>query len=114
MSEQDVFDALMYRIVVDEHGTRRYYNKDNRLHRTNGPAVEWNDGEKWWYQNGQRHRTDGPAVERFDRYREWWQHGQRHRTDGPAVVGSNGHKAWFINGEEMTEAEFNQKVKDYE
>ena len=88
MSEQDVFDALMFRIVVDEHGTRRYYNKDNILHRTNGPAVEYADGTKRWLQDGQYHRIDGPAMEY-----------------------PTGDNRWFINGKELTEAEFNQASK---
>ena len=88
MSEQDVFDALKYRIEVDNYGTRWYRNVMGQLHRTNGPAIEYADGSKAWYQNGLRHRTDGPAVEYSD-----------------------GVKAWFINGEELSEAEFNQRVK---
>ena len=44
MSEQDVFDALKYRIVVNEYGDTLYYNNANQLHRTDGPAVEWGSG----------------------------------------------------------------------
>ena len=85
MSEQAVFDALKYRIVVNEYGTRMYYNSANKLHRDDGPAVEISDGDKFWYQNGLRHRTDGPAI-----------------------ATPSGYKAWYINGEPLTEAEFNQ------
>ena len=88
MSEQEVFDALKYRIEVDTRGTRWYYNSDNQLHRENGPAIEYANGEKWWFQNGQLHRTDGPAI-------EW----------------ANGTGEWWINGKKLTEAEFNQRVK---
>ena len=111
MSEQAVFDALKYRIEVDEHDTRRYYNSDNQLHRDGGPAVEYATGEKRWYQNGQLHRIGDPAIVYADDYSSWWQNGKRHRTDGPAIEWPSGHKAWFINGEELTEAEFNQRVK---
>ena len=81
-----------------------------RKHRTDGPAVEWANGTKEWYQDDLRHRIDGAAIEYANGRKEWWQNGQRHRTDGPAVEddkdwGSDG-KAWFINGEELTEAEF--------
>ena len=88
MSEQAVFDALKYRIEVDDCGTRSYYNSAGELHRDDGPAVEWASGTESWYQNGLRHRVEGPAVEYPD-----------------------GGKAWFINGEEFTEAEFNQAVR---
>ena len=87
MSEQAVFDALKYRVEVDKLGTRRYYNKADQLHRDDGPAVEYADGLKVWYQNGLRHRTDGPAI-------EW----------------NDGRKWWYINGRMMPEEEFNQAV----
>jgi len=88
MSEQAVFDALKYRIVVNEYGTRRYYNNAGELHRDEGPAIEQVNGDKFWYQNGLRHRTDGAAV-------EW----------------PSGNKVWYINGEQLSEDEFNQRVK---
>ena len=88
MREQEVFDTLTYRIVVNEYGTRRYYNAAGQLHRLDGPAVIYQYGLMFWYQNGQRHRTDGPAA-----------------------VSASGDKAWYINGEQLTEAEFNQRVK---
>ena len=83
MSEQAVFDALRYRIEDDCHGTRRYYNTAGQLHRTDGPAIEYANGTKYWCQNGQRHRTDGPAVEHAD-----------------------GSKAWCVNDKRLTKAEF--------
>ena len=88
MSEQEVFDALKYRVEVNSFGTRRYYNSNGEFHRIDGPAVEYSDGDNYWYQNGQKHRTDGPAIER-----------------------TNGYKAWYINGRMMSEDEFNQEVK---
>ena len=75
MSEQAVFDALKYRVEVDGLGNRLYYNKAGHLHRTDGAAVEYDDGTKEWWQNGKRHRIDGPAVECFDGYCEWWFNG---------------------------------------
>ena len=88
MSEQAVFDALKYRVVVNEYGNRRYYNSAGYLHRTNGPAIETSNG-----------------------YKSWWQDGELHRTDGPAVEYASGDKVWYINGKRLTEAEFNQAVK---
>ena len=111
MSEQDVFDALKYRIEDTEYGTRKYYNNAGHVHRENGPAIEWCNGNKSWMQNGLLHRTDGPAIEYINGDKFWYQNGLLHRTDGPAVVGSYGNMEWHINGVEMTEAEFNQAVK---
>ena len=53
-------------------------------HRTDGPAVEYANGNKYWYLNGKLHRTDGPAIEY-----------------------ANGNKYWYINGKEYSEEEFN-------
>ena len=88
MSEQAVFDALKYRVEIDKFGTRRYYNSVEQLHRDGGPAVEYADGDKFWYQNGKLHRTDGPTV-------EW----------------GDGDRLWYINGCMMTGEEFIQAVK---
>ena len=112
MSEQEVFEALKYRIEVDGYGTRKYFNNAGYLHRTTGPAVEYAKGEKFWYQNGDLHRTDGPAIEWSDGGRLWYQNGLPHRTDGPAVERCDGSMEWYINGEELTEDEFNQRVKN--
>lgn len=111
MSEQAVFDALRYRIEVDMRGTRWYYNAADQLHRDEGPAIEYANGGKRWYQNDQYHRTDGPAVEYADGTKFWYHNGQLHRINGPAVVDSNGHMEWHINGVRLSEADFNQAVK---
>ena len=41
MSEQEVFNALKYRVEVAKDGTRRYYNNAGELHRDDGPAIEY-------------------------------------------------------------------------
>lgn len=46
----------------------KYWYKNSRLHREDGPAVEWATGCKSWYVNGQLHREDGPALERIPGY----------------------------------------------
>ena len=78
-------------------GTKEWY-QNGQLHRTDGPAREWADGDKEWWQNGQLHRTDGPAVEYADGTKMWYQNGRRHRTDGPAVEWADGHKEWWLHG----------------
>jgi hypothetical protein len=40
-----------------------YRDEKGNLHREDGPAIERNDGSKYWYLNGKKHREDGPAVE---------------------------------------------------
>ena len=56
---------------TDADGTKRWY-LDNKLHRTDGPAVEYTDGDKHWYLYGKCHRTDGPAIEHADGYKRWY------------------------------------------
>lgn len=69
-----------------------------RLHREDGPALEYFNGTKYWYKNGKRHREDGPAVEHYNGYKEWYINGRLHREDGPAIEFANGSKEWWING----------------
>jgi CTP:phosphocholine cytidylyltransferase-like protein len=71
-------------------------------------------GTKRWYLNEKLHRTDGPAIERTSGTKEWYLNGERHREDGPAIEYADGSKYWFLNGVEYTEADWlkqTQKVK---
>ena len=70
-SDEDLFNTLCQRIVVDYEGTHRYYNPAGELHRDNGPAVVYPDGSKLWVIRNTLHREDGPAIERADG-RHWW------------------------------------------
>jgi hypothetical protein len=64
-----------------------------------------------WFYNGELHRGDGPAVEWYNGDKEWWLNDERHRLDGPAVEGPSGYKEWWIDGVEYTEAEFLAKTR---
>ena len=102
-----------YKVQVDDDGDKVWY-LNNKLHREDGPAVEFSNGSKMWYLNNQRHRIDGPAVEWVDGSKEWCLNGLLHRTDGPAVEWANGTKQWYLNGKELSETEWRkqtQKVK---
>jgi len=77
---------MIYQVEVNKSGT--FWRLNDKLHREDGPAIEWADGTKKWCRNGQKHREDGPAVERADGYKEWW-----------------------LNGEQYTEEEFNRAIK---
>lgn len=73
-------------ILINEYGNKFYY-KDKEmtiLHREDGPAVEWPNGEKAWYINGKLHREDGPAME----------------------SSSGFYDSWYINGKGLTKKEF--------
>ena len=47
--------------------------------------------------NGKLHREDGPAIEYCDGAKIWYLNDKRHRLDGPAYLCYNGEKYWFIN-----------------
>ena len=66
------------------------YRLNGKRHRTEGPAVEYPNGDKYWYVNGKLHRINGPAVERI-----------------------NGDKWWCINGEEITIRNYRKFVNKY-
>jgi len=81
-TEAALYNALKYRVVVDETGTRWYLNHNNKLHCEDGPAIEHMDGTKCWYRNGLRHREDGPAVIRPNGTCEWWLNGMEYTHVG--------------------------------
>ncbi len=64
-----------------------YYNDKGEIHRLDGPAVEYTNGDKYWYINGKLHREDGPAV-----------------------VFYNGTKWWYLNGIRYMEYQFHQEL----
>jgi hypothetical protein len=66
---------------------KEYKNKLGKLHRTNGPAVEFNSGTKHWFINGKFHREDGPAVESI-----------------------NGDRWWYLNNIGYTEDQYHQEL----
>ena len=81
--DSDVFDALKYRIDVDQCGTVYYLNKDGLLHREDGPALITAHGTLKWAINGKLHREDGPAIT--------WPGGVR--------------GSWFLHGKECSQSE---------
>jgi hypothetical protein len=63
------------------HSTRFWFNDNNELHRTDGPAAEWANGDREWWVNGLLHRADGPAIEWEDGDREWYFNGTQFDFD---------------------------------
>jgi hypothetical protein len=76
----------------DDKGTVRYF-LNGKLHREDGPAIEYADGDKYWYINGELRRQcyHNGTVRYFE-------NGQFHREDGPAVEFADGTKFWYIEG----------------
>jgi len=100
---------IKYEVEVYANGTKYWYLND-KLHREDGPAIEWANGTKFWCLKGERHREDGPAIEWANGNKFWCLKGERHRVDGPAVEYVCGAKAWYLNGKELTEEEHKAKT----
>ena len=81
----------------EEDGKVSYY-KDGLLHREDGPAREFVNGDKLWFLNDLPHRVDGPAHDRADGVKVWFFNGKLHHEDGPAYEHPNGRKEWWIHG----------------
>jgi len=74
---------------------------NGQLHREDGPAVEYANGDNEWRVNGQLHREDGPAVEYANGDKAWYRDGKLHREDEPAIAYANGTKEWWLNGKQL-------------
>jgi len=84
---------------IENEGTIAWYKENTTIfHREDGPAIEYFNGRKEWWQNGKRHRENGPAIETPAETKFWYQNGKLHRLDGPAVEEINGTKWWYQNG----------------
>ena len=103
--------------TVRVYEDRTEWKVGNKLHRDNGPAVEYVSGGSEWWCDGKQHRIGGPAVTWSDGCMVWYVDGKRHREDGPAVMWpcssggmDGGYREWWINGEQMSEDEFNERT----
>jgi len=47
------------------------------LHREDGPAIEYANGDKIWCLNSKCHRIDGPTIERANGDKEWYYQGKK-------------------------------------
>ena len=86
--------------VIDSLGAKRY-QKNGKLHRTDGPAVIHTNGTEVYYKNGKTHRVNGPAVIHPDGTKEYWVNDKLHREDGPAIITPDGHNEYWVNDENI-------------
>jgi hypothetical protein len=98
---------------IDKLGTKRW-RLHGKLHREDGPAVEYVSGSKFWYLHDQYHREDGPAVEYTNGTKYWYLYDKLHRADGPAIELASGSKWWWYHGKKLncqTNEEFLRLLK---
>ena len=81
-----MIEYIEYTVRVHDNGDKKWY-LNGKLHREDGPAIEWAGGSKYWYLNDKLHREDGPAI-------EW----------------AGGRRSWWLNGKRLTEAEFKNRM----
>jgi (2Fe-2S) ferredoxin len=72
------------------------------------------NGTKCWYLNSKLHREDGPAVEYPDGTKHWFLNGEYHCEDGPAVEYPDGIKHWYLNGKVVTWQQVFRQAKNQE
>ena len=134
MSPHEVY-IMKDKFYYKDGTTSSEYDTSKALHRTDGPAVEWGNGDRFWLVDGKRHRVDGPAVERANGTKHWYVDGKRHRIDAPAAEYADGGKRWYVDckrhrldgpaeewasggrywwadGEEYSEGEFNKFIQE--
>jgi hypothetical protein len=58
---------------------------------------EYRDYTVWVNKQGQAHREDGPAFEYNNGDKSWWINGKLHRLDGPACIWTD-RVGWSVNG----------------
>ena len=75
----------------------KIWEVNGRLHGEDGPAVEFRDEFRWFW-NGTLHRDGGLAIVRSDGYERWCRHGIDHRDGGPAITHRNGLFEWYEKG----------------
>ena len=85
------------KMEIDIFDNKKWKLPNGDLHREDGPAVEYRNGNKFWYLNNKRHREDGPAIEFTSGNIEWYLNGKRHRKNGPAIEYVDGYKFWYLN-----------------
>ena len=76
------------KLTIDQYGTKRWRLPNGNLHREDGPAIEYANGDEIWLICGRKHRENAPAVEFID-----------------------GEKYWYLNGVEYTEKEYRCKMR---
>ena len=87
-----------YPTEINSDGAKIWRNQEGELHRDNGPAVIYPNGQQEYYQNECLHRLDGPAIVIPFLYYEYYQNGKRHRLDGPSIMRSDGYQAYWVDG----------------
>lgn len=102
-------DSAVPVMMVNSAGTKEW-RLNGQVHRTDGPAIEYANGDKIWYRKTLLHREHGPAIENANGSKQWWINGELHRDDGPAVEWADGRKEWWLNGNRLNQSQMSPLV----
>lgn len=69
--------------------------KNKQIHKVDGPAVVYKNGDQCWYENDLLHRLNDPAIVCTNGDECWFENGMCHRINGPAVINHIGDKFWL-------------------
>lgn len=96
----------MIKLAISPRGIKCWF-RDNKFHRTNGPARIWPiDNVEYWV-NGEllnenereyMHKTNIKLEISMWGLRTWWKQRLLHRHNHAAIIWSNGDSDWYVNG----------------
>jgi hypothetical protein len=89
------------RIVRDCDSRSYRYYQFGQLHREDGPAIQWDNGDQLWSYLGHFHRLNGPAIDIKQGNKEWFLGGGLYRNGGGIIDLDLPHlviKEWWVNG----------------
>jgi len=84
------------KIIINEYGDK-YWILNDKLHRIDGPAIEYSNGEKRWHINGKLHRIDGPAIEYADGTKKWFLNDKEVKEEDVIDINPNITEKEYIN-----------------
>ena len=69
---------------------------------TEYPVKTDEDGQMTWYLNGKLHREDGPAIEFASGTKEWWLNGKFIVSTGPDIEKALFTLSTYLQDQEVT------------
>ena len=82
---EDEEEGVKLRSVVSRH--KRWFDTKGNLHRLDGPAIIYCDGDMDWYAYGELHRDDGPArIWPSAGLEEWYKNGELYEPSAHDLI----------------------------
>lgn len=87
------------------HTLHAYEPRQSLSRCTNGIFYDEPNNIILYIKNEKLHRTDGPAMISKTAI-HWYYNGTKSRLDGPAIIHKNGNKEYIINGKKLKKSQF--------